>query len=392
MCCGAPKFARRICKSFLRKLGVVNDMSHPFFFTESCDHGHERGFGMRRICIFGNLGYIGPVLVQALREDPETEIFGYDIGYFERCYLSPVAEGRGVDRQYYGDVRHLPREFLEGIDSVVYLAAISNDPMGRKYAQPTHAINDRAAVDIAEQAKAAGVSSFVFASSCSVYGAGGDAPKTEADPTDPLTDYAVSKISAERSLRPLADENFAITCLRFATACGPSPRMRLDLVLNDFVASAITDKRITILSDGTPLRPLIDTRDMARALIWAAGRSSSTGGPFLVVNGGSNDWNFSVLEIAEYVRDHFGAVDIDVNRNAGPDNRSYRVDFSLFRELAPDAYPTRQLGETIDALAQSLTSASKLISDFRGSHFIRLNVLNEMRGANVLDDDLRWLT
>lgn len=346
---------------------------------------------MKRICIFGNLGYIGPVLVQALREDPEVEILGYDIGYFERCYLSPFTEGRGVDRQYYGDVRRLSDDFLKGIDRVIYLAAISNDPMGREFARPTHAINDRAAVDIAEMAKAAGVASFVFASSCSVYGAGQDTPKTEADATDPLTDYAESKINAEGRLRPLADENFAITCMRFATACGPSPRLRLDLVLNDFVASAITNKRITILSDGTPLRPLIDTRDMARALIWASGRASSTGGPFLVVNGGSDAWNFSVLEIAEHVRDYFEGVDIDVNRNAAPDNRSYRVDFSLFRKLAPEAYPTRKLGETIDVLAKSLASASKLTGDFRAGPFVRLNVLNEMRGANVLDDDLRWL-
>lgn len=346
----------------------------------------------RRILVIGNLGYIGTAVVEAMRPEGETrEIIGFDSGLFEFAASEAfIPKSHQVDVQHYGDVRDLTETIFTGVDAVVYLAAISNDPMGREFSTPTHQINNNSAVTAARLAKAAGVGSFVLASSCSVYGAGGDAAKTEADPVDPLTDYAQSKLDAEASLAPLADGNFNVTCLRFATACGPSPRLRLDLVLNDFVASARTHGVIKILSDGTPLRPLIDLRDMGRAIEWAQKRSNDNGGAFLIVNTGSDAWNFSVKELAECVADHFGGVAVDINKDAAPDNRSYRVDFTLFRELSGPYYPTRDIKDSIEAIDASLTRCEIPLDDFRNGQLMRLNLLRKMISAGVVNNEIRW--
>lgn len=345
-----------------------------------------------RVLVLGNLGYVGPPVVEALRKGGKvSEIVGYDAGYFEMAGSTPFAsQAHHVDMQHYGDVRNLDASLFSGFDAVVYLAAVSNDPMGREFAKPTHEINNDAAVTVGRLAKAAGVSAFVFASSCSVYGAGGTLAKTEGDPTEPLTDYAHSKLDAEAGLQALASDGFVITCLRFATACGPSPRLRLDLVLNDFVASALVSREITILSDGSPLRPLIDVRDMGRAIDWAGQRSADNGGTFLIVNAGQDDWNFSVLELAQKVAAHFGDVSINVVNETGPDNRSYRVDFSKFRDLAPGHYPIRRIEESIEAISASLDDCVIPIVDFRRGMLIRLNVLRQMISSGALDQNLRW--
>ena len=177
---------------------------------------------LMRVLVFGNLGYVGPILTQTLRARGDVHITGFDTGYFEQCWSGSVGDGINVDRQLYGDVRDIgpDSDLFVGVDAVIYLAAISNDPMGKAFAAPTHAANQHSAVKIAEFAKSAGVKSFVFASSCSVYGAGGELPKTETDPLDPLTAYAQSKVQAEANLKQYAASDFTVTCLRFATACG----------------------------------------------------------------------------------------------------------------------------------------------------------------------------
>ena len=177
---------------------------------------------------------------------------------------------------------------------MVHLAAISNDPMGVRFEAVTDEINHRASLAVAEAARDAGVKRFVFASSCSVYGlAAGDARK-ETDPLNPLTAYARSKIAAEEGLKQMDRGGMGVTCLRFATACGMSPRLRLDLVLNDFVAGALASGEVSVLSDGTPWRPLIDVRDMARAIEWAITGGGVDAGGFLSINAGSDDWNVQV--------------------------------------------------------------------------------------------------
>jgi nucleoside-diphosphate-sugar epimerase len=294
-----------------------------------------------------------------------------------------------LDAQHYFDIRRLTPELLDGVDAVVHLAAISNDPMGDAYAEVTLDINYHAGVELARLARAAGVRSFVFASSCSVYGFADDRPRTEASETGPLTAYARSKVMTEQALATLASPGFRVTCLRFATACGMSNRLRLDLVLNDFVACALATRRITVLSDGTPWRPLIDVRDMARAIEWAVERDNR-GGDFLIVNGGSDDWNLQVRDLALAVAAAVPGTEVSINRDAPPDQRSYRVDFSLFRALAPNHQPQSDLLSTIAALREGLTAMRFQDADFRNSPFMRLRVLSDLRSRGLLSDTLEW--
>ncbi len=230
-----------------------------------------------RILITGNMGYVGPVLTRFLRENQkDAELIGFDTGFFAHSLTGAALLPEALlDRQVFGDIRELPVQLLDGVDAVVHLCAVSNDPMGNKFEAVTAEINQNATVRVARLAADRGVRNFVFASSCSMYGyAEGDARK-ESDPTNPLTAYARSKIGSEKALAELDLGEMTITSLRFATACGMSDRLRLDLVLNDFVACALASSEIAVLSDGTPWRPLIDVEDMARAISW--GRSPARG-------------------------------------------------------------------------------------------------------------------
>jgi nucleoside-diphosphate-sugar epimerase len=344
------------------------------------------------ILITGNMGYVGPVLTRRLRDSyPAADLIGLDMGFFGNCVSSPgiLPECR-LSRQYFADVRNFPGELLSGIDAVVYLAALSNDPLGHAFEQPTFDINYRACIRAAQNAKKAGVRSFVFASSCSVYGHAEDGPRTEASAVNPLTAYAKSKIWAERDLASLADRNFKVTCLRFATACGMSDRLRLDLVLNDFVAGALASKKITILSDGTPWRPLIHVKDMARAIDWAIQRDPSEAGLFLIVNVGSDQWNYQVKDLADAVAQVIPGVEISINKDAQPDDRSYRVSFEKFKALAPGHTPQVDLVTAISELRKALTAIGFSDENFHQSKFIRLNTLRRLREQGLLTPDLGW--
>ena len=345
-----------------------------------------------RILLTGNMGYVGPGVVQHLRHTfPDAELIGYDLGFFAQCLtgVERLPESR-LTRQEFGDVRRVPAKLLASVDAVVHLAAISNDPMGNAYEQVTMEINHRAGIELARQAKAAGVRAFVFASSCSIYGMGGQEAKTETSGLNPLTAYARSKVASEQDLAPLADEDFVITCLRFATACGWSDRLRLDLVLNDFVASAVATGEITILSDGTPWRPLIHVRDMARAIEWAIGREATNGGRFLAVNAGSAAWNYRVQELAEAVAAALPGTRVHTNPAAAPDLRSYRVDFSLFEQLAPNHQPRHSLAATIAELHEKLGAMGFRDPEFRSSRLMRLRVLAALRAEGELTEQLTW--
>jgi nucleoside-diphosphate-sugar epimerase len=223
-----------------------------------------------------------------------------------------------------------------------------------------------------------------------VYGAAGSGPRTEQAEVNPLTAYARSKVFTESGLADLADKNFTITCLRFATACGMSERLRLDLVLNDFVASAISTGRITVLSDGTPWRPLINVQDMARAIEWAIQRQPQHGGDHLVINAGSDEWNYQVSELAAAVANVIPGTEVSINREAPPDKRSYRVDFSLFRSLAPRHQPLKGLLDTVKDLRSGLEAMRFNSPDFRDSTFMRLRVLTTLQSQGLLTGDLEW--
>ncbi len=338
------------------------------------------------------MGYVGPALLEQLRTSmPEAMLVGLDTGYFAHCLTGVriFPEAR-LDTQYFADLRNPPDGLLENVDAIVHLAAISNDPMGDRFKEVTNDINFEASIALAKNAKAAGVSHFVFASSCSVYGFAEGEARSEQAPLNPLTAYAKSKIRMEEELQKLADENFVVTCLRFATACGASDRLRLDLVLNDFVAGAIASKKITVLSDGTPWRPLIHVKDMALAMDWALRRSSQNGGAFLALNSGSNAWNYQVRDLAEAVAGVIPGVEVSINKDAPADKRSYQVDFGLYETLAPDHQPQMSLQTAIEDLAERLTFMKFGDGDFRNSNLIRLKVLATHCEQGRLNNRLEW--
>lgn len=346
-----------------------------------------------RIVVTGNMGYIGPAVVARLRASyPEAELVGFDAGYFAHCLTGRAGlPERRLDAQCFGDVRRPPARLLEGAYAVVHLAAISNDPMGHTYERVTGEINHQAAVRLAHAARAAGVRRFVFASSCSMYGCADDGERREGDALNPLTAYARSKVAVERELEALADPAFVVTALRFATACGMSERLRLDLVLNDFVAGAVLNREIGILSDGSPWRPLIHVEDMARAIDWAIERGPEAGA-FLAVNTGSDEWNYRVRDLAEAVARVMPGVRVTVNRNAAPDRRSYRVSFALYRRLAPRHQPQVGLEQAIRGLRDGIAAIPFADGDFRRSPYIRLKVLGDLRARGLLDESLHWTT
>lgn len=343
-----------------------------------------------KILVTGNTGYVGSGLVRHLsRSLGDVEIVAFDTGYFAHCLTgaSDLPEHLCL-AQHWGDIRRFPSEILQGVDVVVHLAAISNDPMGSRFEAVTEEINFRAAIALAREAKRIGVRGFVFASSCSMYGLSADRPRSEMDELNPLTAYARSKVMTEAGLRDFADESFTVTCLRFATACGMSDRLRLDLVLNDFVASALASGEIKVLSDGTPWRPLIDVQDMARAIEWAIGRYAKQGESFLAVNVGRH--NYQVKDIACKVADLIPGASVSINHSAPPDKRSYKVDFSLFLKLAPDFQPRVTLEESILGLYNGLRSLGFDNGDFRSSQWMRLKVLEQYTSDGRLSSELYW--
>jgi nucleoside-diphosphate-sugar epimerase len=345
-----------------------------------------------KIIIFGNLGYVGPGVIRQLRQSfPKAELIGYDIGYFAHCLTNPQMSAEVLlNQQIYADIRNATPEILVGADAVIDLAAISNDPIGNKFEQITFDINHKAAVRLAKLSKQAGVKSFIYASSCSIYGAASEYPKTETDEVNPLTAYAKSKVYTERETEPLADKDFTVTCLRFATACGSSDRLRLDLVLNDFVASALVSNLITILSDGTPWRPMINTKDMAMAIEWAVMRKGTNGGDFLVVNAGSNEWNYQIRALADEAAELISNTKVSVNSNATPDKRSYKVNFDKFKQLAPNHQPIYNLKATIRELITNLVNMKFNDPDFRNSELMRLNVITKLLDQNLLNKNFEW--
>ena len=344
-----------------------------------------------KILITGNMGYVGPVVVKTLRENhPTYTIDGFDNAYFAHSLTTQSGlPERHLDRQFFGDVRELSDEMLKGYDAVVQLASVSNDPMGDRYAAVTEEINQNAAVSIAAAAGKAGVKNFIFASSCSVYGIAQGGPRRETDQLHPVTAYARSKIGAELELEAL-DTPMVVTSLRFATACGMSDRLRLDLVLNDFVACALSQGKITVLSDGTPWRPLIDVADMARAIDWGIHRKAENGGRYLVVNAGADSCNYQVRDLAKAVADAIPGTEVSINLDAPADSRSYQVDFSKYLALAPDYQPQVNLAQSIDRLVTGLKGLGFADTDFRNSQLIRLKVLERHMTNGVLTASLKW--
>lgn len=337
---------------------------------------------MRNILVIGNLGYVGQNLTAHLKAVYRNDItiVGYDLNLFN----SPADQN--VKMQIFGDVRRFNYDCLAGMDAVVYLAAISNDPMGKAWERPTMAINFHAAFDIAIAAERYGVKHFVFPSSCAVYGFAGDTPKTEHSDVNPLTAYAHSKVLAEEALKVVARGKMMVTCLRFATACGYSPSMRLDLVLNDFVANAMIRKEISIQSNGEPWRPMIHVDDMARAIDWACQRD---GDQYLMVNAGHMVNNFQVSGLAHMVKMQILDTKIWINTEAVPDKRTYRVNFSFYHSIVhPRFAPSVTVAVAIRQMINLLSRAGLNAESIDHPDYYRLRTLQGMIDAGKLDNDL----
>lgn len=334
--------------------------------------------------VTGHHGYIGSVVAPLLQEAGH-DVTGLDTFFYEGCDLLDDA----VDfRTLRTDIRDITTDVLEGYEGIVHLAALSNDPLGDLDEELTRRINLLGTVELARKAKEAGVRRFVFASSCSMYGASGtDELMTEEAPLRPLSAYAESKVRAEEALSELADADFAPIFMRNATAYGASPRVRLDVVLNNLAAWAFTTGKVLIMSDGTPWRPLVHVRDIAAAA------EAALVAPIALVrneafNVGANDENYRVRELAEIVRETFGGCEIEYAEGAGPDPRSYRVDFRKLAETLPDARPRWTAGDGARELLNAFRSARLTSAGF--DMYMRLSRLKSLIAEGSLDDDLRW--
>jgi nucleoside-diphosphate-sugar epimerase len=339
-----------------------------------------------RILLSGHHGYIGSITGRLLQAGGH-DVTGLDTLFYEGCDLSSNGATLPLLR---ADVRDIGSEQLQGFDVVVHLAALSNDPLGDLSPELTKEINFQATINLARAAKEAGVPRFVFASSCSMYGASGsDDDVDEQAPLRPLTPYAESKVRSEEGLAQLADADFSPVLMRNATAYGVSPRMRVDLVLNNLVGWAYTTGSVRILSDGTPWRPLVHIEDIGRATL------AIVDAPVELVHGqafnvGATSENYQVRDLAEIVRETVGDCEIEYAGSGDPDPRSYRVNFNKFAR----AFPGVGLRWTARAGAQEILDAYRSIGltreDFEGDKYIRLKRLKRLRESRALDAKLRW--
>jgi nucleoside-diphosphate-sugar epimerase len=320
------------------------------------------------VLVTGHRGYIGVHLVDVLQHAGHS-VTGCDSGLFDGCAWEPFA---AADVELRKDVRELELDDVRGHDCVMHLAAISNDPMGDVDPELTLSVNRDASVRLAELAKEAGVPRFLFAGSCSVYGQATDHDVVESDPLNPLTAYARSKIEVEEAVRPLAEETFTPLFLRNATAYGASPMLRIDLVVNNLLACAHALGEIRIMSDGTPWRPLIHCRDIARAFL-AFADADVPGGT--AVNVGGNDENYQVREIAELVQKLVPHAQIEFTGEAGNDPRSYRVSFDLLSRLVPSFRLEYTLWQGMAELHEKLREHEFSREDWDGDRFVRLRRL-----------------
>ena len=320
------------------------------------------------ILVTGHRGYIGVHLVDVLQRAGHT-VTGCDSGLFDGCEWEPYA---AADVELRKDVRDLELDDVRGHDCVMHLAAISNDPMGDVDPELTLAVNRDASVRLAELAKEAGVARFLFAGSCSVYGQATDHDVVESDPLNPLTAYARSKIEVEEAVRPLADGTFTPVFLRNATAYGDSPMLRIDLVVNNLLACAHALGEIRIMSDGTPWRPLIHCRDIARAFLALADADVPAG---VAVNVGANDENYRVRDVAALVQELVPDARIEFTGEAGNDPRSYRVSFDLLSRLVPSFRLEYTLRRGMAELHERLREHEFSRDDWEGDRFVRLRRL-----------------
>jgi len=337
-----------------------------------------------KVLVSGERGYIGAVLVPLLRAAGH-EVDGLDNGLYEGCDLGPaLAGGTWTPR----DMRDVTPGELSGYDAVLCLAALSNDPLGDLNPAATYSVNLDGTMRLAAAAKQAGVPRFLFSSSCSLYGAAGSAAVAEDGDMFPVTPYGESKVAAERELSLLADDNFSPTYLRNATAYGASTRLRLDIVVNNLTAVAITTGQVRLESDGTPWRPLVHIEDISRAFLamLEAPRELVHDQAF---NVGRQEDNVQIRDVAEMVRGAVPESKLTFAEGAGPDLRNYRVDFAKLTDTFPGLGLRWSVRQGIEELAAAYLKFGLSYEDFTSSRFVRLRRIRELTEAGIVDDMLR---
>jgi len=338
-----------------------------------------------RVLITGHDGYIGAVMVPVMQAAGH-EVVGLDTGFFEDCGTGVAYNGSAALRK---DTRDVTPADLQGVEAVIHLAALCNDPLGNLNADWTHDINHRASLQLAQMSREAGVRRFLYASSCSMYGAAGDGLINEEAPLHPLTPYAVSKVRAEEDISALATGEFSPVFMRNATAYGMSPRLRADIVLNNFVCWAYTTGKIRIMSDGTPWRPIVHIEDISRAFAAAmvAPREAIHNQAF---NVGANEENYQVRDLAEIVREIVPGCTVEYAEGGGPDPRSYRVDFTKLNEMLPGFTPKWDARGGAQELYDAVRAVNLTADEFQNRKFTRLVQFKYLLDSGRLDDTLRW--
>jgi len=340
-----------------------------------------------KIVVTGNLGYVGTVLTPLLAARGH-DVRGLDTGYYGDCLLGPL-DSTGVETQVARDLRAVERADVEGADAIVHLGALSNDPIGELDARLTGDINTKASVRLAELAKDAGVARFVFASSCSIYGAGQGGGIDEDATMNPLTAYARSKVDTENALRDLADDRFHPVFLRNGTAYGWSPRLRVDIVVNNLVAWAVTTGKVALASDGRAWRPLVHVEDMGRAMI-AALEADASRIHARAFNVGREEDNRQIRNVAEAVAAAVPGSVVTFAEGASTDARDYNVSFARIRAELPEFVPAWNVETGIAQLRDAYLKHRLDFERFDGREFVRLKQLLHLKREGRLDDELAW--